>query len=402
MTGETQIVRRLTFAYVTALCLIGILSGLMHWMLAAVIDSQSDAAVAINIAGRQRMLSQRIVYLAGDALRDDPASASSDLRAAIDQMDRANSALINGDASFGIAANLAKRQGMTNYSAAATKLNEDFGKFIEAARLVADDQAARPQREAAYSYLHDAAVGPFLDELNDATAEIVANSGRRVANLRDVQNISLIVLLTTLILEALFIFRPLIQRLRSYLVRLYSVATTDALTGLSNRRHFFDVAEASARMIARKALPAAVIMVDIDHFKSINDRLGHDAGDRTLIWFANAFQDIARESDVIGRLGGEEFASFLPDTTMDQAYAAAERLRRAIEERARPDGIPPFTVSIGAAPLLENEVSLGPALKAADIALYEAKSYGRNRIVRAARTPEASVAALTQPEGSIA
>jgi diguanylate cyclase (GGDEF)-like protein len=166
-----------------------------------------------------------------------------------------------------------------------------------------------------------------------------------------------------------------------------TAAAIDPLTGVFNRRGF---AEATARMIAREAdagRPVTVMILDIDHFKSINDRFGHQAGDEVLCRFAAIVTNTLRITDLCGRIGGEEFAVLLP-CTMDEALLAAERVREAFAASGIVIGDAPVetTVSIG--------VAGGPAgteldvlLAAADTALYQAKRGGRNRVQAASEEP---------------
>jgi diguanylate cyclase (GGDEF)-like protein len=159
------------------------------------------------------------------------------------------------------------------------------------------------------------------------------------------------------------------------------LATIDYLTGLLNRRAFFERAE-SARMLAKRLRePIALMMLDIDHFKQLNDRFGHAGGDQALVVFANTAREMLRDHDIMGRLGGEEFALVLPGTDRDGALHAAERLRVAVKE-ARLDKSGndyAMTVSIGVV-LVDPGEELTAALARADRALYLAKSSGRNRV----------------------
>jgi diguanylate cyclase (GGDEF)-like protein len=166
------------------------------------------------------------------------------------------------------------------------------------------------------------------------------------------------------------------------------LATTDALTGLLNRRGFVEQATAVLARALRSEAAAAVIMLDLDRFKAINDRYGHPAGDTVLRDFAAVLRHGLRIGDVLGRLGGEEFAFLMPDSNADYATATAERLRtRVRNEVAHPAG-PPFciTVSAGVAGIEMGEEAgtcLAAALAAADAALNRAKQAGRDQVVRA-------------------
>ncbi|HEY0835508.1 MAG TPA: diguanylate cyclase [Azospirillum sp.] len=171
------------------------------------------------------------------------------------------------------------------------------------------------------------------------------------------------------------------------------LATTDPLTGLANRREFLAAAERELVRVRRYDRPAAVLMVDIDHFKRINDTHGHAAGDEALRRVAAICRDLLRESDLIGRLGGEEFGILLPETDVAAAREAAERLRAALAgaDIRRPDGgAMRLTASIGIAACTATDSSIGQALSRADDALYHAKGQGRNRVE--VKAPELSAA----------
>ncbi len=169
------------------------------------------------------------------------------------------------------------------------------------------------------------------------------------------------------------------------------LATTDALTGLANRRHFFALAEAELARARRHGTPIGLIMGDIDHFKSINDTHGHPAGDAVLAAVARALATEARPNDVVGRLGGEEFAVLLPGADLPSTLAVGERLRAAIEALpvAQAGRAIPVTISLGCTARAAHELAGHDAptsivegmVRQADGALYVAKRGGRNRCV---------------------
>ncbi|WP_371323483.1 diguanylate cyclase [Dechloromonas sp. ZY10] len=160
-------------------------------------------------------------------------------------------------------------------------------------------------------------------------------------------------------------------------------AHTDFLTGLPNRRHFMQLAEHELNRSIRYGSQLAILMLDVDHFKSINDRYGHKFGDDVLIRLAETLRKVLRNSDVAGRLGGEEFAILLPETPLEGAAEVAERIRLAIAESEMPlPGALPFrfTASLGVAVLDARDHTLDQLLNLADKALYQAKEGGRNRV----------------------
>jgi len=179
-------------------------------------------------------------------------------------------------------------------------------------------------------------------------------------------------------------------------------ASTDALTGVSNRRGFTDEAERLIRKAAWKKQPVTVLMFDLDHFKSINDRFGHATGDEALRVFAMTATLCLRATDLFGRLGGEEFAAILPgDLTVGST--AAERVRTAFEEAGRQIAGQKIgvTVSIGAATAYDLPCELSALLARADGALYRAKEAGPNRLeADAASIPPVAPTPQLAPAGA--
>ena len=165
--------------------------------------------------------------------------------------------------------------------------------------------------------------------------------------------------------------------------RLREMAMQDELTGLYNRRHFVELAEAEVARARRTGMPLSLAMLDIDHFKAVNDVFGHPVGDLALREVARAMRETLRTSDVPARIGGEEFVVLLTDTALDGAMAVTERLRERVgraEVSAGRERVARFTVSAGVAELAPAE-RIESLLKRADEALYRAKEEGRNRIM---------------------
>jgi diguanylate cyclase (GGDEF)-like protein len=168
--------------------------------------------------------------------------------------------------------------------------------------------------------------------------------------------------------------------LREVLEREQSKARTDELTGLTNRRHFFEVSEQLVSVARRYGSPLSVLLFDIDHFKKINDTHGHHAGDEVLQAVARLLRESMRQADVIARYGGEEFIATLPNTRAEEAFAAAEHLRKTIAGRrqAQQGVVIRVTISVGIAALRPPGESLARLIQRADEALYAAKSAGRD------------------------
>jgi diguanylate cyclase (GGDEF)-like protein len=161
-----------------------------------------------------------------------------------------------------------------------------------------------------------------------------------------------------------------------------TAAMVDPLTGIANRRAFLHDASRLAKRHAASPRPAAVLLIDLDHFKAINDRFGHSVGDRVLALFADSARRSMRGSDLVGRLGGEEFAAVLTETSREKAVEVAERIRQTFARMAEEvDGHRiRATVSIGLVHCMEPTLDIPELLTRADQALYYAKERGRDRV----------------------
>lgn len=175
-------------------------------------------------------------------------------------------------------------------------------------------------------------------------------------------------------------------------LELRRLATTDPLTDLANRRHFLAQVDLELELLQRYAKPAALLMIDLDHFKQVNDAYGHAGGDAALRHFAAVARQILRKVDLLGRLGGEEFAALLPGTDLDGARQLAERLRQTIADSwvhtaSGPIGV---TISIGVTLFTPADPDASAVLARADRALYQAKKQGRNRVAVVEPPPSSS------------
>lgn len=178
------------------------------------------------------------------------------------------------------------------------------------------------------------------------------------------------------------VFRDITER-KKMEKRLSHLATVDELTGLLNRRALLSAISAEIARQHRSGGHSAVMMIDFDHFKQINDTYGHDAGDRVLQHVSDIARKCLREIDLLGRIGGEEFAALLPNTDLEGARILAERLRERVERsstRSEAGDEITMTLSVGICELKQNERDASDVLRRADGALYKAKQGGRNRV----------------------
>lgn len=168
-------------------------------------------------------------------------------------------------------------------------------------------------------------------------------------------------------------------------------ATTDSMTSLHNRRHFMILAEAELERFQRYQRPLSLLIFDIDHFKFINDTLGHDAGDRAIAHVAELARADKRPSDILGRIGGDEFVMLLPETDIAQASVVADRLREKVagSPLGQRGAEMKMTISVGVAGATLSMPGVAALLKLADDALYRAKFLGRNQVSLAMPAPQA-------------
>lgn len=182
--------------------------------------------------------------------------------------------------------------------------------------------------------------------------------------------------------------RQLFEAISNHYLELEYRAHFDHVTAVASRRYFVEMAEAEMVRSSRYTKPLAILMLDVDRFKEINDIYGHQAGDTVLRTLCETCKIVLRAVDIVGRWGGDEFAILLPETSPAIAPQVAERLRSAIENTMvylATHSPFHFSVSIGCVSLNTNEDSLDSLLNLADVALYDAKRTGRNRVCIAAQ-----------------
>jgi diguanylate cyclase (GGDEF)-like protein len=172
------------------------------------------------------------------------------------------------------------------------------------------------------------------------------------------------------------------------------LATTDPLTGLSNYRHFHELLSLEVQRARRMEYAVGLLIMDLDHFKLVNDRHGHPAGDEALRQIAALLRKRLRRTDIVGRIGGEEFAAILPGDGPEEVAVVAEKLRKAVEEMPPVSGgmgaeTTAVTLSVGGASLRPEMLDGQALIGAADRALYEAKRNGRNQVRLMCATPDA-------------
>ncbi|HQR05029.1 MAG: GGDEF domain-containing protein [Proteobacteria bacterium] len=185
----------------------------------------------------------------------------------------------------------------------------------------------------------------------------------------------------------------IVMTLESLLRKVEAIAAHDALSGAMSRAALMASLERERARSLRNGQPLSILLMDLDHFKSINDRFGHLTGDQVIVDFVARARQSLRQQDSIGRYGGEEFLALLPETGPNEARLAAERLRAGITCEG---DLPPYSVSIGVATLTPDE-SITDLIRAADQALYRAKAAGRDRVELALPAPVLPLSVTARP-----
>jgi diguanylate cyclase (GGDEF)-like protein len=381
MSGEDSLKRMtviITTGYILALGLLAALTIGIHLLLNQAVTELQHAGKVVNVAGAQRMLSQRIYWMTeelGHGTGDPEA-----LTAAIDRFENSHRSLIYGDLAAGLPRGVSEDL-RAYYFEKPHDLDVKVRQYIDLARsglvLGVDEYLVEEMRPMAAADL--------LESLDAAVQAYENQVSENVAQLQDVQSLSVAAVILVLTLEAVFIFRPLVGRVRRYAAQLYDLATRDSMTGLLNRRTFMEIANRSERERRRNPFPISIVMFDIDHFKAVNDTYGHAIGDDVIVRTASLAEEIGRDADLAARIGGEEFVVLLPHTELEGARIMAERLRVQIEADtvAAPSGAPNkqvrWTISLGAVELADGE-TIEAGMIRADALLYEAKNGGRNQV----------------------
>jgi diguanylate cyclase (GGDEF)-like protein len=384
-----HLIRLGVITYIFALSLIAAFTIAFHFLTDSIVHHQQDTAAIVNISGRQRMLSQRIAKLSLEraAHYQFPSEAASQqaLADAIALMDSSHRALLYGSPDLHLPVPTSP-QVRDVYFSAPWMLDLRVQDFLAHARAF----AAKPYSQLTLNdpnllAIQQAAQAALLDALNAAVTANQQVSEQAIGTLRRVLTSLTLLMLVILMLEALLLYRPLFNRLARAHVELVIAGRTDPLTGCLNRRAFTQEAHNAVSHARELQQPLAVLMLDIDRFKNVNDRHGHPAGDRVINSVVGTLLSTIRNTDTLCRMGGEEFAVMLPNETLATSAETAERIRAAVEATPCPladDGSSTLniTISIGVANLEDTDTSLFDVLGRADQALYRAKANGRNRV----------------------
>lgn len=378
--------KRMTLTYIISLSIIALMSIVVHVMLDKIIEEQSDTATVVNVSGQQRMLSQRISLFTLEYKSTGSNEAKENALEAL--------ALMHKNHDFLLAQYRdAQQAGLESpFSDAMTELyfsppndvNKKIDQYSDLIKEALDSPPALNINDKSDFNLEflELAKNPLLFSLNEVVKQYEFESIQEVAELRYAQQIVFFIILFTLLAEAVFIFRPMVNRIGKFANHLQQEANYDHLTGLLNRRSFGILVGKALALSVRHQHSLSTITFDIDHFKSVNDTYGHDVGDKAIQHVSDLIKNNTRVSDSVARFGGEEFVILLPETKQEDAVKLAEKIRLKIEESplSIEKGVLEITVSAGVSQRQAEDKTFDDVLKRADTALYDAKNTGRNKV----------------------
>jgi diguanylate cyclase (GGDEF)-like protein len=378
---------RMTLTYVISLTIIAALSIFVHFTLDKIIIEQIVSGKLINVSGQQRMLSQRTVLYTNEYIARGVVTDKKKALFALNKMIKNYHYLLKEHFEklkqnqvsplsepmsalyFSEPHNIARK--MTEFSSL-------INQILDRPRSSIDTQS-----NLEGSIFLFMAKEQILNSFNITVKLYEVESNQKIHELRTTQQLLLIIIILTILIECLFFITPLSIKSNRYSKSLYEEANHDYLTNLLNRRSFAVLAKQFVAISKRYHSDLSVISFDIDLFKSINDKYGHDLGDKVIQNVAGTIQENCRDSDSVFRFGGEEFLILLPKTSMSEAIKLAEKIRSTITNSPTLADklIIEVTASAGVSQWDSEEKNIESALKRADDALYQAKKQGRDRVV---------------------
>lgn len=408
-------VQRLRAAFVSSFCLMAFLTVASHVILKQQIHNNEESLRVTTMVGSLRSSSQRISLLARNLVTTSQMTERVNLRNELSRevrrMETSHRRLVFGDKTLGLHANHSKKISALYYETPAF-LNAKLLRFIEESKaLVASPDSEIQRNNRHMKFLRrQASVDKILADIDSLVRQYEAESEERLHGLQDLEQMIVVIQLGLLIFVALFIFRPLAERVRTHidtlsdlnqsleervaertevaeqsaqrLIESERLAHLDPLTEVLNRRGFQHALTREIAGSAREGSSLAVMIVDLDNFKTINDQFSHAIGDEVLKQVAHILKASLRVNDPVCRIGGDEFIVLLPQTTLKAAASIGEKVRVAIEHAEVSSLAADLRVSasIGIAVIHDPHTSVQQLLKLTHSVLYESKRSGKNRV----------------------
>ena len=361
-----------TFKYVFLVIAIAVTTFFAYASASQMLETSEESAAIINTAGRQRMYSQRVASFAAQYALGSQF-AKNDLIAAV-----ANFETNTRDLQEKMSHLKNDSFGLSNTPLYPRSLQENVKNYLLTARKIVELPPNDARLKYYLSQLFYQAKDPLLNELDQVVINQQHYAENQLDKIAKIQMILFIFIIIMLIVGAFVIVRPMERNAN----RLRTLTEIDTLTGAYSRRMFIDRAAEEFFDAQKKGNPYSLLMIDIDHFKKINDVFGHAGGDVALTTLIAHISHLLHTDDFIGRLGGEEFAVVLPETCAEEALTVAERIRVSVDNLVLPYGNRhiKLSISIGVASLSDEISNISTLLKLADNALYVAKADGRNKV----------------------
>ncbi len=393
--------RTITRAYILALGVIAFLTISIHIITAHITEQQKESAETAYHIGRQRTLMQQIMLYATNYQRIGEALDYDFMMQSLWELEKGHEFITSYvDDRHPIRGHRSEEL-YRIYFKPPFNLDEQLATFIAQVKEYATFPAVnrteenyeerRKQSIERLTYLSNNILRPAMDAaLENYQTETV----KKISFFYTIQFAGAMLIVLVLVLEAIFIFRPLVNRIKKYNAVMKRYALEDSLTGLNNRRAFMNAAVTELKKARREKTPLSVALMDLDYFKKINDTYGHEVGDKVLQHFAGILKQALRAGDITGRIGGEEFAIILPKIDSEGAQKILQRFCETVAntplEYEAPGGARAmlnYTVSIGyTGPALIEEQTIDSLLARADESLYAAKERGRNGIMNIDQT----------------
>ncbi|MFA9419364.1 MAG: diguanylate cyclase [Gammaproteobacteria bacterium] len=354
------------------------------------IAAEESRMIEVNdIGGGQRMLSERVVHLLLEYAVETDAAARDDivelLNLSLVAFDRTHNLLIRGHLSNG--QHVIFSDNIDDiFFGAPEYLDKKARIFIYNTREVLDREWSPALISNYYlKQLREAAKQDLHSSMEVLAAQYTKNSKIRISRLRMVVAGLLGSIVIAVFGVGVFVFIPMFRRIENQEQELHKKAYIDPLTNCHNRRSFLTNAGTAFERSRRYDHTFAVLYIDIDHFKSINDTHGHAVGDEAIKQMTRLCEENIRDSDILGRLGGDEFGIILQECGLDYATQTAEKLRSCVSDHIIPGDTTAIriSISIGAVTIIASDDDAFDILKRADKNLYEAKQMGRNLVIAA-------------------
>lgn len=378
-------VRYLTWGYIVALAIIGLMSISIHTIINRIVAEQDSVVTIIGSSAEQTTLAQQVALRATIYASSPTDGARKALVDAAAVMKTRHDDLIReGLGPDGQTAQVPEAL-LAIYFSPPYELHDKVTIFLDRVdQLLAKKKSVLSVNDGDYLAVIDQVEGPLGASLKAALSDYEEIIIGKINKLQSFQRLAIFVILSTLLAEALLIFMPLISRVRKYADELKKITLTDLLTGIGNRRYFNYRGHEEIQRCRRLNRELTLALIDLDRFKEINDSYGHKSGDMVLQQFVKVVRKCMRFEDVFARLGGEEFAILLPHTALADAERIVERMRHEIEIHEFTldrDFKASITMSAGVTRVNLSHDDFEASMVLADVALYDAKRSGRNKVV---------------------